>query len=59
MGRIRGRETVASNMHYVEIVLRKIVTGKSSFRLVYGLDVVSLVDLRLPIYKLLEEFTTI
>jgi transposase InsO family protein len=43
---------------WADRITKKRAIGKSPFELVYGLDVVLPVNLRLPVYKLLEEFTT-
>jgi transposase InsO family protein len=43
---------------WADHITKKHATSKSPFELVYGLDVVLPVNLRLSIYKLLEQFTT-
>ena len=51
---------VVSTFHYVLAESPKGETGKSPLKLVYGLDVdvVFPMNLRLPMYKLLDQFTT-
>jgi hypothetical protein len=41
---------------WADRITKKRATGKSPFELVYGLDVVLPVNLRLPVYKLLGQF---
>lgn len=43
---------------WVDRITKNPATRKSPFELVYGLDVVLLVILRLPVYKLLGQFAT-
>jgi hypothetical protein len=43
---------------WVDQITKKCAIGKSPFELVYGLDVVLPVNLRLPVYKMLVWFAT-
>ena len=43
---------------WADRITKKSSTGKSPFELVYGLDVTSLIHLNLPVYHLLQTFSS-
>jgi hypothetical protein len=54
----RAWDSCLKHALWADRITKKRATGKSPFELVYGLDVILPINLRLPVYKLLRQFTT-